>query len=729
MSEQFFSLSTYYFNNHAIPFFVVGFLIVFEAFFVYKQNPRALLNLGFAAVTVCAGLWLTGVGLVYCIHDPEVAVVISRAYCWLGIIFISPSVFFYSAVWRDGDLHKLKRWVQFNFGIAVCFYIYCIGHDSFVPGMWEYPWGLYSSAGPGETIFLVWYVILMLLSFRNFIQRYVAEKNETHKKNTGFVILAFVFGGIGGSIDFLGNYGIELYPFGGICVLLFSTVIAYSIVNYRFMDIETVIHKTIIWMASFLIMIIPLIIGYLLFYTYAKNHVVLQISYGVASLIIYLIYLHTIQPKIDHLFQRRKANLEEMSSQFVEDLVHLEGIDRLAEKIDEVINLAVYPQWIDIFVYDEAEMKYHIINNDPLKVKIALFQKDDIFLEWLKKNNSILHRDFIGIDPQYEKIKDIACRYFDATKAIVIIPLVVNERLLGVIHLGKKANLKRYKAVEFQFLNTIKNQSAIAISNSLIYEDIERQVKQRTQELVDVQKQLIQAEKLATVGTLSGGVAHEINNPLTAILTNVQMILAIGEENGDDVKADRESLEMIEEATKRCRDIVQKLMTYAKKPAEKEGGEKVDLAQVIDKTVAFINYQIQQDGIDLDVKKDGGPSVILGNANEIEQIITNLVLNARDAIKSIKPSGQIEISLKSDASCVTLSVKDDGPGIKSEDKAKIFDPFFTTKDVGKGLGLGLSICQSIVEKWKGKFEVVSSPDQGCMFKIKFAQASSPEENP
>jgi C4-dicarboxylate-specific signal transduction histidine kinase len=248
----------------------------------------------------------------------------------------------------------------------------------------------------------------------------------------------------------------------------------------------------------------------------------------------------------------------------------------------------------------------------------------------------------------------------------------------------------------------------------------------RTEELVTVQRQLIQAEKLATVGTLSGGVAHEINNPLTAILTNVQMLLAFADDDG--VKMDKEALELIEEATQRCRTIVQKLMTYAKKPMEADKVVRIDLAEVVEKVIAFIGYQLEQDDVSILSYVEAGEYPVMGSHNELEQVVTNIILNARDAIVySPKKKGQIRISLAKVKNHFKLEIKDDGHGISQEILPKIFDPFYTTKDVGKGLGLGLSICQSIVHKHHGQIKVASKDGQGTQFTIELPVFSKVKE--
>jgi len=253
----------------------------------------------------------------------------------------------------------------------------------------------------------------------------------------------------------------------------------------------------------------------------------------------------------------------------------------------------------------------------------------------------------------------------------------------------------------------------LAIENASLYENMEDKVKSRTKELMETQKQLIQAEKLATVGTLAGGVAHEINNPLAAILTNAQMMLSTVEN-----KDDKESLEMIEEAAKRCRSIVQKLMVYSRKPMAGREVSKLDLKKALDNVNAFLGYQLSQENIKVNVNFQGsGPFLVDGSQNEIEQVITNLFLNSKDAIKNIARAGEINVSVSKGPGSVIIKVSDTGCGISKEYVSKIFDPFFTTKDVGKGTGLGLSICQSIIEEYKGTITVESGSKQGATFII------------
>lgn len=714
--RELFNISNYFFNIHSLAYFISGLLIAAESIFIFVQNRKSMLNFSFSLCTIFAGMWLTGDALVYISRYESVGIIWARYWCWLGIIFVCPAVYLLSVVWREGKVGKNINKVIFNFLIASAIFIIGITTDIMVVGLWPHSWGFYPRAGVGEFPFIIWFYLLMILSFKNFIYTYRHETIPIKKKQTKLVIVAFIFGFLG-SLDYIPNF-IPIYTIGGNSVVIFSTIVAYAIVNYKLMDIETILHKTLLWVLSFSLIAIPIYFLYRWFLPYAQESSFLQFGFWLVSFLVLTLYLRLVQPKIDHFFQRRRVNLEEATSRFTEDLIHLKGLNQLIERIEDTIKDSLYPQRITIYIYDEYEKKYQSANTS-FESKVTAIDYEEQFLLWLEKNNLIAYREYIEIDPLYAEIKEEAKKYFNLTEALVVVPLVLNEHLLGVINLSKKANLKRYKSEDFHFLTILRNQASIAISNSLLYENIEKQVRDKTKELVDTQKQLIQAEKLATVGTLAGGVAHEINNPLTAILTNIQMMLA--SKGKGDAEFDRESLELIEEATKRCRAIVKQLMIYAGKPlgSLKAIKQEINLAQAVKNVVDFLGYQLEQDSIKIitEIKED--KYLITGNSNEIEQVITNLVLNAKDATKKIKKSGVIRIILSKGKDGIKLEVEDEGIGISEEIMPKIFDPFFTTKEVGKGVGLGLAICQSIIEQHGGIVTVESKVNKGTTLRVKF----------
>ena len=250
-----------------------------------------------------------------------------------------------------------------------------------------------------------------------------------------------------------------------------------------------------------------------------------------------------------------------------------------------------------------------------------------------------------------------------------------------------------------------------------IMEDLERQRKELNdalRELRGTQAQLIQSEKMATIGRLAGGVAHEINTPLGTILTNTEMLMVKGPATGSQ----KEYLEMIKESSLRCKAIVEQLLKYSRLPGPEF--EMVGVGQVIDECYLLLKRQLTDEGIK--VNREYGPiPEIKGNANELRQVFTNIILNARDAIKKTfddkKRQGKIRIRAYQEGRSLVVEVQDDGCGIAPEDIGKIFDPFFTTKDIGGGTGLGLSISQRIIERHSGKIEARSKVGQGTTMRI------------
>jgi signal transduction histidine kinase len=722
MSEILLS-SNYFLNPYAIPYFLVSIFLFALAIFVYLQNRKSITHISYLIGCLSGVLWLLGDFLVISTQKNISAIFWSK-FVYIGITLIPPGMYFFSCAWLN-VIRKKKKWILFNYLLGIIFIVLFFTTDKFVIGYQRYFFGNYSRLGRLGFIYLIYFFSISFTFFKNIIEDYFKEPEGFRKIHKKRIIIAFVFV-FAGSLDFLPTYGISIYPIGFLSVLLFNIIVAHTIIRYRLMDIETVIHKTIAWLISNAFLILPFVaLIYLTktWYLNLKPWAALSLL-GLITLL-FLLLLRLLQPKIDHFFQRRRFNLDEISSRFIDDLVHLKGLGPLISHIEATIAHTLYPQHIGIYIYNEREDKYKLADTRYKPEGVMEPKNDDEFLLWLTRNGKITYKEFIDTDPAYTLVKEKAKDYFNATESIVVIPLVLNDRLLGIINLDKKANLKHYTALDFHFLTTLKNQSSIAISNSLLYDNIEEQVRQRTKELMEVQKQLVQAEKLATVGTLAGGVAHEINNPLTAILTNVQMLLVSGSEV--DAKLDRESLQLIEEATKRCRTIVQKLMAYAKKPLEAANVTELDLSKVINNVVSFLGYQLEQENIKINInakKKDS--CLVIGNHNELEQVLINIILNARDAIKRMKKGGIIDILVSQDNGWIKIQIKDEGIGIPKEIMPKIFDPFFTTKDVGKGLGLGLSICQTIMEKHGGSITVQSEVNKGSVFTLRIPAVKAKE---
>jgi PAS domain S-box-containing protein len=230
-------------------------------------------------------------------------------------------------------------------------------------------------------------------------------------------------------------------------------------------------------------------------------------------------------------------------------------------------------------------------------------------------------------------------------------------------------------------------------------------------EVKRLEEQLIQAEKLAAMGQMLAGVAHELNNPLTAILGVSELLR---DRQGLDESTKRQ-LEMTHRQARRAARIVQNLLEFSR-PASPQK-RVLDLNNIIDRTIQLHEHSLRRSNIEVDFHPLPGLPPITGDANQLIQVFLNLVSNAEQAIREVRQSGRIQIRLGQSTNRVFASVQDDGIGIKPEALAKLFDPFFTTKRPGGGTGLGLSICMSIVREHGGNIEVESLPAGGAAFTV------------
>jgi signal transduction histidine kinase len=753
MTNSIFDLGNYYWNGYALPHFLVGVFIALEGIFVFFQSKKAVARISYLLTTMTAGIWLTGVGIACSMSNEAVSTSFSRYYTWFGIIFVTPAVYFFSATWNAGLLKAKKKWIYFNFLSGAGFYLVCVTTPWIVLGMYPYSTGYFPKAGFLELPFIFWFYTLMSLSFMNFFRIYRGVETAGFKKTIRLIFTAFVIAFFG-SVEYLPNYGIHIFPVAFLPVFLFTTIIGYCVIRYKAMDIETVIHKTVMWLATTLVAIVPF--AALIYWTQRfrdPSSAWGSTFYYLAVAIAFYFYFRSLQPRLDHLFQRQRRNLLAVFEAFSRELVLLKNLRDLLQSFARMLRRQIYVRRLSVFLLDEKSGEFIPAIAKGLR-NLKPISKGHSFLAWLESKDTVVMGDLIGSDPEVEAFKNEIEEFFRATQGMVAVPLVLGGKLIGVVSLGRKANLRPYRPNEVRFLTELKIPVTIAFSNSMRYDDIralseelkswnvelEHRVEDRTRELVRTQEQLIQAEKLATLGTLAGGVAHEINNPLTAVLTNAQILKMTADE---DVK---ESLDLIEEGAKRCQGIVQKLMKYARKTAEEAPHKDVDLRDVVKGTCALLGFQFRQENIEVEVKLGDVPPV-KGIAGELDQVLTNLLVNARDAILSNSPSkdskgnwtgpgnllrtenggqgqaaktwGKITIETRKTPEAVELVVADNGIGIPKENQKKIFDPFFTTKDVGSGTGLGLAVSFGILKRHNAAISVASIPGKGATFTVRF----------
>ena len=250
-------------------------------------------------------------------------------------------------------------------------------------------------------------------------------------------------------------------------------------------------------------------------------------------------------------------------------------------------------------------------------------------------------------------------------------------------------------------LAPLRTPEGDAAGTMVILEDITARVQ--------LEEQLQLSDKMASVGLLAAGVAHEVNTPLTGISSFTQMLL----ESTDVDDPRTELLEKIERQTFRAAKIVNGLLNLAR-PGRSDAAGPVDINAVMSDVLVLLEHQLQTSNIQLRRELSTNPPVVQGTEFKLQQVFLNLILNARDAMPT---GGWLSISTRVEGQQAVVEVADTGTGIASEDLPRIYDPFFTTKAVGQGTGLGLSITYGVIREHRGAIECKSGPGEGTQFTV------------
>ena len=231
---------------------------------------------------------------------------------------------------------------------------------------------------------------------------------------------------------------------------------------------------------------------------------------------------------------------------------------------------------------------------------------------------------------------------------------------------------------------------------------------------IKLEETLQQSEKLSSIGLLAAGVAHEVNTPLTGVSSYTQMLLEMIPET--DPK--HVLLQKMHKQTERASHIVGNLLNFSRTGNSSDFNE-IDINKLLNDTLQLLEPQMRKSQVEIEKIYADIPPKIFGNAGKLQQVFTNLILNARDAMIA---GGKITLTTVSDDEQVTIEVSDTGEGISPENLSKIYDPFFTTKDVGSGTGLGLAVSYGIVQEHAGSIEAESELGNGTTFRVVFPVA-------
>jgi len=232
-----------------------------------------------------------------------------------------------------------------------------------------------------------------------------------------------------------------------------------------------------------------------------------------------------------------------------------------------------------------------------------------------------------------------------------------------------------------------------------------------------LEQQVIQSERLAAMGQMIGGFAHELNNPLTTILGVSELL-----QDSDSSEAVKKQLQMMQQQARRAAEIVQNLMYFSRPPAPGRG--PIELGELVQRTLHLHAYSLRKSNITVDFLREASLPAVSGDAHQLMQVFLNLILNSEQAMRELRNQGTLRIRIEKREAFISVIFQDDGPGIPPDILPNIFDPFYTTKRPGRGTGLGLSICKAILREHNGNVEAASGPGGGAVFTVTLPIAES-----
>ena len=392
-----------------------------------------------------------------------------------------------------------------------------------------------------------------------------------------------------------------------------------------------------------------------------------------------------------------------------------EVIDRTIDRIVDILE----PDSVRIYMLDRERENLYLMAHKGLSQKFiskSFFQSrkvgDGLLGQTVFTGQTRIVDNFLrSEDPYVDSIIE------EGLQSTVYIPLMSKEKSVGVMCVSSHSEF-RFSSDYVEFLTAIGNQIGVAIDNANLYESI----KSAYQELSEAHEQVIHTEKLASLGKLAATIAHEINNPLAAVLTYIRLMrkmLRRGNFIPKRIEDISRYLATMESETARCGDIVKNLLAFSRQ--SKITIEDNNIEEIIDRTLILIAHDLEIKGIQLEKEMESDLPKVRCDFKQIQQALLNLVINGSEVMKK---GGILTIkarrSQKKDF--LEVEVSDTGCGIPEEDMKNIFEPFFTTKEEAKGVGLGLSVVYGIITRHNGSIEVESQEGKGSIFRIQLPTA-------
>jgi signal transduction histidine kinase len=680
---------------------LLGTLSFLLGVFVYTKNRASNVNKTWMILNFSASLWSWSLFARELSADKTTALFFVRL-CYVGAIFI-PALFYHFAI----SLLKLTK-DKLLFPIYILSLIFIIFDLTPLFIRDVNPILSFRYYGIPGTIFPFFVMSFVgITGYSHYILiKHLKRSEGKVRTQVKYLLLATIIGFLGGVSTFLPNFNIEIFPFGFYLISIYVGIISYAIVKHRLMDINIVLKKGTTYVLLIVLLFLPSSLLILLFQKLIYGDIHYLFSGFVFMLLLVVTTLFNkiklrTEKAVEQLLFKNRYDYRETLGTFSKAMVSILDLQSLSKRIVETITQTMGVEKASLFLWDEGKGAYSLFESKNIKMASStlLLPKNDPLPNYLQKIGEIIIREELAKGENIRELNDVI-KKMSLLESEVSIPFISKGQLVGMINLSHKFTKDIYSHEDIELLTTLANQTAVAIENARLYEDLKKS-----------KSYIRRADRLASLGTLTAGLAHEIRNPLVAIKTLTQLL----PERLDDEEFRNQFLKIAAGEVDRISSLVTELLEFARPSDPKL--ELEDINAVLDGMILLVSTETKKKQIHVAKHYASDLPPVQIDREQIKQVFLNILLNA---IEATKENGKIIVKTRSfmkpgGEPYAQIEFTDTGCGIPGEYLEDIFNPFFTTKSTGSGLGL--SISNQIIQDHRGYIDVESQLGKGSSFFI------------
>jgi signal transduction histidine kinase len=676
----------------SIVAFIASLLISTIVFLKGYNNAK---RNAFITIALLAGTW--------CLYPTVASIPSGYAFFWVKIVYIfaiftGPAFLRFGLAMAEIEKQKFEKKLSISAYLIAIFFLPLLFSQVIIKGIkitQPYPVLIIGSFYP---IFIMFFGITCLYSFYKLLV--VFRHNRGQKRNQiKYVFIAYFIAFLGAVMHFGSAYGLKEWFPHDVLIVICMVLLAYTIAKYRLMDIKVAITRATIFIFVYtLVLGIPFLIGY---HTKAMGFsLFLMFIFATVGPVTYRI----LQRKAENILLAKQKRYQRMLLNAAKGMVSEHDLDRLLKLIVHVVKRAVKIEFAAIFIDENEKEVYKLaaVRDHHKVVDNISFSYDHSLINLIKQKRGPLTYEDIALS-----LRDVL-----GSAMHLIVPSMVRDNLLAFLVLGEKEDHTIYTMDDINVFNTLSRQAALAIEHCLFLKEFK-----------EAQEKIFQAEKLASIGGMASGIAHQIRNRLN------HFAVAVGELKLElkDIFKKQDSLikkdptfkgsvdyslelaESIDKNVKRTAAMITGMLDFAHAETEGIKFSQFSLKEIVDLTIVPLKTKHNIENIPLEFEYEGDDA-IEGIKSQFVEVILNILDNAYEAIKEkaelrlseeekAKYQPLIKINLDKRADSYFIKISDNGVGVKEEDKQRIFAPFFTTKSSAiSGTGIGMYVVKRMIEE-------------------------------